>query len=40
MNVLLTNTLQIFNVNLQELSTSRLTTYNIVNVIATAFWDC
>jgi len=34
MNVLLTNILQIFHVNLQELHPC-LTTYNIVNVIAT-----
>jgi len=39
MNVLLTNTLQIFHVNLQELY-PRLTTYIIVIVIATAFCDC
>ena len=38
MNVLLTNILHIFHLNLQELY-HRLTN-NIVNVIATAFCDC
>jgi len=38
MNVLLNNTLQIFDVNLQELYP--LTTNNIVNVIATILCEC
>jgi len=41
MNVHLTNILQIIHVNLQvQSATPRLTTYNLVNVIATTFCDC